>query len=244
SSTTRLSRKTIPTSGVPSIANVPSLNGSAASMPAPLCAAACGACTSTAKTAMTVIERMVAPLCRSTLSSEMVLLQPERPHPGEACRGSAPSRRLRPSIDGAGAMPLAETIRLHAARAAAALAALAACAAPAAAQPNPYAPVEWMTGLPRALGSVRMAAVDSADGVWLAERCGQNGCTDRPDVAPILRFGADGRWLGAFGAGLFVWPHGIHVDRDGNVWVTDARAEDGKGHQVFKFSPTGELLLA
>ena len=141
-------------------------------------------------------------------------------------------------------MPLAETIRLHAARAAAALAALAACAAPAAAQPNPYAPVEWMTGLPRALGSVSMAAVDSADGVWLAERCGQNGCTDRPDVAPILRFGADGRWLGAFGAGLFVWPHGIHVDRDGNVWVTDARAEDGKGHQVFKFSPTGELLLA
>ena len=47
----------------------------------------------------------------------------------------------------------------------------------------------------------------------------------------------------SFGAGLFVFPHGIHVDRDGNVWVTDAQGRDGKGHQVFKFSPEGKVLM-
>ena len=55
----------------------------------------------------------------------------------------------------------------------------------------------------------------------------------------------------SFGAGLFVWPHGIFVDRTGNVWVADAvdtncetGRENGKGHQVHKFSPAGELLMS
>jgi sugar lactone lactonase YvrE len=34
------------------------------------------------------------------------------------------------------------------------------------------------------------------------------------------------------------------VDREGNVWVTDAQIKDGKGNQVFKFSPDGKLLMA
>jgi DNA-binding beta-propeller fold protein YncE len=53
---------------------------------------------------------------------------------------------------------------------------------------------------------------------------------------------------------MFVWPHGIHVDREGNVWVTDARApsagelknfpgEDKKGSVVIKFSPEGKVLM-
>jgi streptogramin lyase len=49
---------------------------------------------------------------------------------------------------------------------------------------------------------------------------------------------------------MFVFPHGIHVDRDGNVWVTDgippgaaAQAAVGKGHVVVKFSPEGKVLL-
>jgi len=43
-----------------------------------------------------------------------------------------------------------------------------------------------------------------------------------------------------------VTPHGIHVDADGNVWVSDfAGNEEGtKGHQVHKFSPEGELLMS
>ena len=53
---------------------------------------------------------------------------------------------------------------------------------------------------------------------------------------------------------MFVWPHGIHVDREGNIWVTDAavpRAQDlaqfpgeaNKGSVVVKFSPEGKVLL-
>jgi hypothetical protein len=47
----------------------------------------------------------------------------------------------------------------------------------------------------------------------------------------------------SFGAGLLVFPHGLHVDRAGNVWVTDALGKDGRGHQVFKFSPQGQVLM-
>jgi sugar lactone lactonase YvrE len=48
----------------------------------------------------------------------------------------------------------------------------------------------------------------------------------------------------SFGEGLFVQAHGMTVDRDGNVWVTDAQIKDGKGNQVFKFSPDGKLLMS
>ena len=46
-----------------------------------------------------------------------------------------------------------------------------------------------------------------------------------------------------WGEGMFVFPHGATVDRDGNLWVTDARGADGKGHQVFKFDPDGKVLM-
>ncbi len=43
---------------------------------------------------------------------------------------------------------------------------------------------------------------------------------------------------------MFVFPHGLYVDKDDNVWVTDGQGKDGKGQQVFKFSPDGKVLLA
>ena len=49
--------------------------------------------------------------------------------------------------------------------------------------------------------------------------------------------------VGAFGAGVFAWPHGIYVDGEGNVWVTDARGGDDRGHQVIKFAPDGRELM-
>jgi sugar lactone lactonase YvrE len=49
--------------------------------------------------------------------------------------------------------------------------------------------------------------------------------------------------LRAIGAGLFAWPHGLYVDADGNVWIADARGGEGKGHQVIKMSPTGDVLM-
>ena len=66
-------------------------------------------------------------------------------------------------------------------------------------------------------------------------------------VDPIFKFDRNtGEILANFGAGTFVTPHGIYADGDGNVWVTDFAGNDEgtKGHQVHKFSPTGELLMS
>src|SRR5262245_35950108 len=78
--------------------------------------------------------------------------------------------------------------------------------------------------------------------IWVFERCGDRTCDGSP-VAPILKIDASGNVVKSFGADMFVFPHGLYVDRDGNVWVTDGRGKGGKGHQVFKFSPDGKVLM-
>ncbi len=112
-------------------------------------------------------------------------------------------------------------------------------------QPNPYRTIENWFKLPpgRAWGSTSAVEID-ADGrsIWVAERCGVNSCAGKTD-APILKFDPSGKLLKSFGAGMFIFPHGICVDREGNVWVTDGQGRDGKGHQVFKFSPDGQVLM-
>ncbi|HEU0107549.1 MAG TPA: peptidyl-alpha-hydroxyglycine alpha-amidating lyase family protein [Vicinamibacteria bacterium] len=118
-------------------------------------------------------------------------------------------------------------------------------AQPANAQANPYRTVEGWAKMPEGRAWGATSAVDVApDGrsIWVGERCGANTCAGS-SLPAILRFDETGALKASFGAGMFVFPHGIHVDRAGNVWLTDARARDGKGHQVFKFSPDGRLLL-
>jgi sugar lactone lactonase YvrE len=110
-------------------------------------------------------------------------------------------------------------------------------------QPNPYRPIDGWAQLGRRWGATSAVDVDLEGNLWVAERCGGNSCTGS-SVAPILEFDSSGRLLRSFGAGLFVQPHGIAVDGDGNVWVTDDQGIPGKGHQVFKFSPDGKVLLA
>ena len=66
----------------------------------------------------------------------------------------------------------------------------------------------------------------------------------------IYRFNKDGKAERSFGGGMFIWPHGMHVDREANVWVTDAASEAAvniaakagvkAGHIVRKFSPDGK----
>lgn len=84
---------------------------------------------------------------------------------------------------------------------------------------------------------------------WVFDRCGDIDCRDS-DLDPIIQFDKDGNHLISFGADLFQRPHGLYVDADGNVWVTDDvgpgdidTVAERKGHQVFKFSPEGELLM-
>ncbi len=69
-------------------------------------------------------------------------------------------------------------------------------------------------------------------------------------VASGSSIDAAGKLVKSFGEGMLGRPHGIHVDREGNVWVTDGEGPDGKdpnkngkGHQVFKFSPDGKVLM-
>jgi len=96
--------------------------------------------------------------------------------------------------------------------------------------------------LNRTWGSTSAVDVDRSGNVWVFERCGDNSCAGS-SLAPVLKFDPSGRLAQSFGAGLFVFPHAIHVDRDGNVFVADADGKDGKGHTVTKFSPDGKVLM-
>jgi DNA-binding beta-propeller fold protein YncE len=121
--------------------------------------------------------------------------------------------------------------------------------------PNPYRTVAGWAKLPegRTWGSTSAVAIDK-DGksIWVAERCGVNNCAGS-SLPSVLKFDDKGTLVASFGAGMVLSPHGIHVDKDGNVWVVDcactlgaaatAPANVGKGHQIYKFSPKGELLM-
>jgi DNA-binding beta-propeller fold protein YncE len=122
---------------------------------------------------------------------------------------------------------------------------------------NPYRLVDNWAQLPggREMGAVGKVTIDP-DGqhIWAIVRCDAGGdrfgseCLDS-DLDPVIKFDLEGNAVESFGGGMFIWPHGIDVGPDGSVWVTDAvssatiPAGDTRGHQVVKFSPTGEVLL-
>jgi DNA-binding beta-propeller fold protein YncE len=110
--------------------------------------------------------------------------------------------------------------------------------------PNPYKTVTGWAQLPdgRKWGSTAGVAVSPDGNIWAYDRCAANSCADS-ELDPILEFDTSGKVLKHFGKGLFVQPHGLSVDKDGNVWVTDDQSKNGKGLQVFKFSPDGKVLM-
>ena len=111
--------------------------------------------------------------------------------------------------------------------------------------PNPYRTVENWAKLPegRTWGQVIGVDIDrDGKSIWVVERCGGTSCAGS-NLAPILKFDSSGKLMKSFGEGMFVRPHGLFVDKDGNIWVTDDQGKDGKGHQVFKFSPDGKVLM-
>ena len=110
--------------------------------------------------------------------------------------------------------------------------------------PNPYRQVDGWASLPggRTMGAGGGVTMDpDGEHLWAVIRCDAtapnrfgNECLDS-DLDPVLKFNMEGSVVESFGGGMFIWPHGIHVDSEGNVWVTAAVAEgrtpDGtRGH--------------
>jgi peptidylamidoglycolate lyase len=83
-----------------------------------------------------------------------------------------------------------------------------------------------------------VTAWSAATGVDIDPRSGNIYVFHRNEAMPIMAFDKNGKFLRAWGQGMFKTTHFLRTDRDGNVWVTD-RGD----HQVFKFSPEGKLLL-
>jgi DNA-binding beta-propeller fold protein YncE len=78
------------------------------------------------------------------------------------------------------------------------------------------------------LGAASAVATDSKGNI-LAFHRGEH---------PILIFDSHGKVLRSFGDGLFTSAHGLRVDADDNIWVTD-----NANHTVIKFSHDGLVLM-
>jgi|HubBroStandDraft_1064217.scaffolds.fasta_scaffold27040_3 sugar lactone lactonase YvrE len=103
------------------------------------------------------------------------------------------------------------------------------------AQPNPYRQVDDWAQLPSGMkwGQVISVDGDAQGNVWVFHR----------GEPPLLEFDASGRLLKSLCEGMFVQAHGLFIDRDGFLWVTDGRGKDGKGQQVFKLNQDGKVLM-
>ena len=135
--------------------------------------------------------------------------------------------------------------------------------------PNPYISTAPWGKLPagQSWGALNGVAIDNdGESVWVVSRCGANpdippgasaflydSCAGS-SVAPVMKLDRDGNVKLAFGAGMFIFPHKLYIDRDNNVWVVDGRGpnerelkanpgEAGKGHTVVKFNPEGKVLM-
>ena len=77
-------------------------------------------------------------------------------------------------------------------------------------------------------GEASGVAVNSKGQIFLFQR-----------VEPMLaEYDRNGRFLRSIGQGLFTHPHGLRIDRDDNIWITD-----DESHLVLKLSPEGGVLL-
>ena len=130
---------------------------------------------------------------------------------------------------------------------------------PLAGLPHPYREDDDWAKMPpgRVWGDDRAIDVGK-DGksIWVVDRCGlaENACA-RPsnkNVNPIMEFDHNGNLLKSFGAGMFADPHGIRVDKAGNVWTADGNnpavptgcpSMGPTGNLLREWSPNGKLLM-
>jgi sugar lactone lactonase YvrE len=101
--------------------------------------------------------------------------------------------------------------------------------------PSPFRRVDNWAKLPEGMKFGQAISVDgdAAGHVWVFHR----------GEPPVLEFDTAGNLLKSFGKGMFVQSHGLFLDPDGSIWLTDGRAKDGKGMQVFKVTQDGKILM-
>jgi sugar lactone lactonase YvrE len=115
------------------------------------------------------------------------------------------------------------------------------------AAPNTYRADEGWAKQPmgRGFGSTIGLQVDrDGKSMWIYDRCGGDSC-ERSKIAPLNKYDASGRVVASLAAGMTTSPHGLFVDNDGSLWITDGRADKTKkiGNTVTKLSPDGKVLM-
>ena len=127
---------------------------------------------------------------------------------------------------------------------AAALAAMAMQAPQVLAQDNPYRLEQGWAKYPagRKWGSTSGVDIDREGNIWAFERCGARDCSESK-LETIFQFDRNGNVIKSFGGDMFVFPHGMALDHEGNIYVTDAEGKGAKGHVVVKFNPQGKVLM-
>jgi DNA-binding beta-propeller fold protein YncE len=107
---------------------------------------------------------------------------------------------------------------------------------------SPYRQVDGWPKIPEgaSFGKPLGVAVDAEGRVFVTHTADRGSGNAEPIARPtIFVFEPDtGELLDQLGAGLFRYPHGISIDRDDALWVTDSEA-----NRVFKLSHEGKVLL-
>lgn len=106
-----------------------------------------------------------------------------------------------------------------------------------------YVAVPGFLKLPpgRAMGSSSAVSGDREGNIWVVDRCGANDCAGSK-LDPVMEFASDGKFLRAWGAGRFLFPHGLFIDAQDHVWITDGHVNAAMGDTVMEFMPDGKLL--
>jgi sugar lactone lactonase YvrE len=113
------------------------------------------------------------------------------------------------------------------------------------AAPNPYRLDEGWAKQPmgRGFGSTIGLNVDrDGKSMWIFDRCGSNNC-EVSNIAPLNKYDAGGHVVASIGTGMFNFPHGLYVDKDDNIWVTDGRGKNKKGNTAVKLNQDGKVLM-
>tara|TARA_B110000305_G_scaffold237518_1_gene301007 strand:+ start:524 stop:1501 length:978 start_codon:yes stop_codon:yes gene_type:complete len=101
----------------------------------------------------------------------------------------------------------------------------------------PMLPNDFILGNPTGIG------VSSSNDIVVFHRGSRVWQTPMPtekikEKTILILDNKTGKIKNAWGSNLFIMPHGLEVDNEDNIWVTDVAL-----HQVFKFNYTGELLM-